>query len=140
MNTVDHIGIAVSSLEEALFLYTEQLGMTHIKTETVASQGVNIAFLNAGSVKLELLEATAPNSPIARFIEKKGPGIHHIAYKVENIEERIAELKNKGMEMIQDSPIPGAGGNMIAFMHPKATGGVLMELCGKGGAGSEGHI
>lgn len=132
MNKVDHIGIAVSSLEAALALYTGQLGMTHIKTETVASQKVRVAFIDAGNVKLELLEPAAPDSPIARFIQKRGPGIHHIAFNVKDIETRIAEMKSRGIEMIQEEPAAGAGGAKIAFMHPKSTGSVLMELCEKG--------
>ncbi|WP_050180787.1 methylmalonyl-CoA epimerase [Domibacillus robiginosus] len=132
MNNVDHIGIAVSSLEEALLLYTKQLGMTHIKTERVASQGVNVAFIDAGNIKLELLEPASPDSSIARFIQKRGPGIHHIAYSVKDIETRIAEVKSQGIETIGDVPVQGAGGARIAFMHPRSTGGVLMELCDKG--------
>ncbi|OES44425.1 methylmalonyl-CoA epimerase [Domibacillus iocasae] len=131
MKKVDHIGIAVVSLQESLVLYTEQLGMIHMKTEMVASQGVTVAFLDAGNIKLELLEPTGPDSPVSKFIEKRGQGIHHIAYKVEDIEERIAEIKDKGIQMINDVPKPGAGGASVAFMHPKSTGGVLMELCEK---------
>jgi methylmalonyl-CoA/ethylmalonyl-CoA epimerase len=131
MKKVDHIGIAVVSLQESLVLYTEQLGMLHMKTEMVASQGVTVAFLDAGNIKLELLEPTGPDSPVAKFIEHRGQGIHHIAYKVENIEERIAEIKDKGIQMINDVPKPGAAGASVAFMHPKSTGGVLMELCEK---------
>ncbi|MET1031773.1 methylmalonyl-CoA epimerase [Domibacillus tundrae] len=131
MKKVDHIGIAVLSMQESLVLYTEQLGMMHMKTETVASQGVTVAFLDAGNIKLELLEPTGPDSPVAKFIEHRGQGIHHIAYKVENIEERIAEIKDKGIQMINDVPKPGAAGASVAFMHPKSTGGVLMELCEK---------
>ncbi|MCP3763262.1 methylmalonyl-CoA epimerase [Domibacillus sp. A3M-37] len=131
MKKVDHIGIAVLSLKESLVLYTEQLGMVHMKTETVASQGVTVAFLDAGNIKLELLEPTGPDSPVAKFIEHRGQGIHHIAYKVENIEERMAEIKDKGIQMINDVPKPGAAGASVAFMHPKSTGGVLMELCEK---------
>ncbi|WP_309087611.1 methylmalonyl-CoA epimerase [Domibacillus sp.] len=140
MNKVDHIGIAVSSLEAALLLYTGKLGMTHIKTETVASQKVRVAFIDAGNVKLELLEPAAPDSPIARFIQKRGPGIHHIAFNVKDIETRIAEMKSRGIEMIQEEPVAGAGGAKIAFMHPKSTGSVLMEMCEKGGAKHEGYV
>ncbi|OMP67734.1 methylmalonyl-CoA epimerase [Domibacillus epiphyticus] len=131
MKKVDHIGIAVASLEESMALYTEQLGMTHMKTETVESQGVNVAFIDAGNMKIELLEPTSPDSPIAKFLEKRGQGIHHIAYSVQNIESRIAEMKERGIQMINESPKLGAGGAHVAFMHPKSTGGVLMELCEK---------
>ncbi|WP_046173781.1 methylmalonyl-CoA epimerase [Domibacillus indicus] len=131
MKKVDHIGIAVSSLEESLPLYTEVFGMKHVKTELVETQGVAVAFLDGGNVKLELLEPASPDSPIAKFIERRGQGIHHIALKVKNIEERIVEMKEKGIQMIDNAPKPGAGGASIAFMHPKSTGGVLMELCEK---------
>ena len=132
MKKVDHIGIAVSSLADALVLYTEQLGMLHVKTETVESQGVNVAFLDAGNIMIELLEPINPDSPVATFIKKRGQGIHHIAYGVENINWRIEEMKESGIQMIDNVPKPGAGGAQIAFMHPKSTGGVLMELCEKG--------
>ncbi len=131
MNKVDHIGIAVSSLQESIALYTEKLGMQHIKTEAVYSQGVNVAFIDAGNVKIELLEPINRESPIAKFIEKRGQGIHHIAYKVSNIENRIAEIKEKGIQLINENPTAGAGGAQVAFMHPKSTGGVLMEICEK---------
>ncbi|OLN23301.1 methylmalonyl-CoA epimerase [Domibacillus antri] len=131
MKKVDHIGIAVASLEESMVLYTEQLGMKHMKTETVKSQGVTVAFIDAGNIKIELLEPTGPDSPIAKFIEKRGQGIHHIAYSVQNIEDRITEMKERGIQMINETAKPGAGGAQVAFMHPKSTGGVLMELCEK---------
>jgi methylmalonyl-CoA/ethylmalonyl-CoA epimerase len=128
---VDHIGIAVTSLDESISLYTEQLGMIYVKTESVESQGVNVAFIDAGNIKIELLEPTSPDSPIAKFIEKRGQGLHHIAYSVENIEGRIADMKEHGIQMINETPKMGAGGAQVAFMHPKSTGGVLMELCEK---------
>ncbi|OKL38051.1 methylmalonyl-CoA epimerase [Domibacillus mangrovi] len=132
MKKVDHIGIAVASLDESISLYTEQLGMTYVKTELVKSQGVNVAFIDAGNIKIELLEPTSPDSPIAKFIASRGQGIHHIAYSVEHIEARIADIKKRGIQMINEIPKPGAGGAQVAFMHPKSTGGVLMELCEKG--------
>lgn len=132
MKKVDHIGIAVASLDESISLYTEQLGMTHVKTELVKSQGVNVAFIDAGNIKIELLEPTSPDSPIAKFIASRGQGIHHIAYSVEHIEDRIADMKERGIQMINEIPKPGAGGARVVFMHPKSTGGVLMELCEKG--------
>lgn len=132
MKKVDHIGIAVTSLEESISLYTEQLGMVHVKTESVESQGVVVAFIDAGNIKIELLEPTTDDSPIAKFIASRGQGIHHIAYSVGHIEDRIADMKERGIRMINETPKTGAGGAQIAFMHPKSTGGVLMELCEKG--------
>ncbi|KAB7708833.1 methylmalonyl-CoA epimerase [Bacillus aerolatus] len=131
MNAVDHIGIAVSSLEETMRFYTEQLGLVHMKTEEVASERVKVAFIDAGNVKLELLEPLNNESAIAKFIEKRGQGIHHIAFKVQNIEERIQEIKKNGIRMINETPKLGAGGAEVAFMHPKSTHGVLFELCDK---------
>ncbi|KKB36225.1 methylmalonyl-CoA epimerase [Bacillus thermotolerans] len=131
MNGVDHIGIAVSSLEETLRFYTEQLGLIHMKTEEVPTQKVKVAFIDAGNVKLELLEPLDSESPVAVFIEKRGQGIHHVAFKVNNIEERIQEMKERGIRMIDEVPRPGAGGADVAFMHPKAAHGVLFELCEK---------
>lgn len=131
MNGVDHIGIAVSSLEETLRFYTEQLGLIHMKTEEVPTQKVKVAFIDAGNVKLELLEPLDSESPVAVFIEKRGQGIHHVAFNVNNIEERIQEMKERGIRMIDEVPRPGAGGADVAFMHPKAAHGVLFELCEK---------
>ncbi|KOO43994.1 methylmalonyl-CoA epimerase [Priestia koreensis] len=128
---VDHIGIAVQSIESALPFYVESLGLTLIGTEVVESQKVKVAFLNAGNVKLELLEPTADNSPIAAFITKRGEGIHHIAVGVTSIEERIQELQTSGVKMIDLLPRKGAAGANIAFLHPKSASGVLYELCEK---------
>ncbi|MBL4954040.1 methylmalonyl-CoA epimerase [Neobacillus sp. OS1-32] len=128
---VDHIGIAVKSLEAVLPFYTEVLGIPLLRVEEVESQKVKVAFMQAGETKLELLEPMSPESTIAKFIEKRGEGIHHVALGVESIEKRIAELKEKGIRMIDDSPRPGAGGADIAFMHPKSASGVLFELCEK---------
>ncbi|MCM3002392.1 methylmalonyl-CoA epimerase [Priestia koreensis] len=128
---VDHIGIAVQSIESALPFYVESLGLTLIGTEVVESQKVKVAFLNAGNVKLELLEPTADNSPIAAFIAKRGEGIHHIAVGVTSIEERIHELQTNGVKMIDLLPRKGAAGANIAFLHPKSASGVLYELCEK---------
>jgi len=128
---VDHIGIAVQSIESALPFYVESLGLTLIGTEVVESQKVKVAFLNAGNVKLELLEPTADNSPIAAFIAKRGEGIHHIAVGVTSIEERIHELQTSGVKMIDLLPRKGAAGANIAFLHPKSASGVLYELCEK---------
>lgn len=125
---VDHIGIAVSNLDEAVKVYTEVLGLELAGTEVVEEQKVRVAFLPVGDTEVELLESTSPDGPIAKFIEKNGEGIQHIAFKVENIEEAIQAMKDKGLKMIDDSPRYGAGGAKIAFMHPKSTGRVLIEL------------
>lgn len=128
---VDHIGIAVKSLEAALPFYTEVLRLPLIKIEEVDSQKVKVAFIQAGETKLELLEPTSGESAVAKFIEKRGEGIHHVALGVSSIKERIAELKEKGIRMVDEQPRPGAGGADIAFMHPKSASGVLFELCEK---------
>lgn len=125
---VDHIGIAVSNLDEAVKVYTEVLGLELAGTEVVEEQKVKVAFLPVGDTEVELLESTSPDGPIAKFIEKNGEGIQHIAFKVDNIEEAIAAMKEKGLKMIDESPRYGAGGAKIAFMHPKSTGRVLIEL------------
>lgn len=125
---VDHIGIAVKNLDEALKFYTEVLGLEATGTEEVAEQKVKVAFLPCGDSELELLESTSPDGPIAKFIEKNGEGIQHIAIRVDNIEATLAELKEKGVRLIDEKPRYGAGGASIAFLHPKATGGVLLEL------------
>ncbi|NYE04934.1 methylmalonyl-CoA/ethylmalonyl-CoA epimerase [Bacillus niacini] len=130
---VDHIGIAVRSLETSLPFYTEVLKLPLIGIEEVESQKVRVAFLKAGETKLELLEPTTQDSKIAQFIEKRGEGMHHIALGVNSIEERIIEMKEKGIRMIDEEPRIGAGGAHIAFMHPKSTSGVLVELCEKKG-------
>jgi methylmalonyl-CoA/ethylmalonyl-CoA epimerase len=130
---VDHIGIAVKSLETTLPFYMEILKLPLLGIEEVEGQQVRVAFLQAGDIKIELLEPTSVESAIARFIEKRGEGVHHVALGVESIEERIIELKEKGLRMIDDLPRPGAGGAQIAFMHPKSAAGVLYELCEKKG-------
>ncbi|MFP5109572.1 methylmalonyl-CoA epimerase [Neobacillus sp. C211] len=130
---VDHIGIAVRSLEHTLPFYTDVLNLPLLGIEEVETQQVRVAFLEAGGTKLELLEPTSEESTIAKFIEKRGEGIHHVALGVVSIKERISEMKEKGIRMIDDQPRPGAGGANIAFMHPKSTSGVLFELCEKKG-------
>ncbi|MFL6556373.1 MAG: methylmalonyl-CoA epimerase [Bacillus sp. (in: firmicutes)] len=129
---VDHIGIAVKSLENTLPFYTDVLNLPLLGIEQVDTQKVRVAFLQAGSTKLELLEPTSEDSTIAKFIEKRGEGIHQVALGVESIEERISEMREKGIRMIDEQPRPGAGGANIAFMHPKSASGVLFELCEKG--------
>ncbi|HOJ51259.1 MAG TPA: methylmalonyl-CoA epimerase [Syntrophales bacterium] len=124
---VDHIGIAVKSIEESLKFY-ELLGLKAQGTEEVAEQKVRVAFIPVGDSEIELLESTAPDGPIARFIEKNGEGIQHIALRVDDIKAALAELKAKGIRLIDEEPRYGAGGASIAFVHPKATGGILLEL------------
>ncbi|MBN1518771.1 MAG: methylmalonyl-CoA epimerase [Spirochaetales bacterium] len=126
---IDHIGIAVANLDQTLKLYTDVLGMSLHGTETVADQKVKVAFLPLGDSELELLESTDPEGPIAKFIAAKGEGIQHIAFKVDNIEAALNEMRAKGIRLIDEKPRYGAGGAKIAFLHPKSTGGVLVELC-----------
>lgn len=126
---IDHIGIAVKNLEETLKFYQETLGLDLSGTEVVEQQKVKVAFLPIGDSEVELLESTEPDGPIAKYIDKKGEGIQHVAYRVDNIEEAIEEMKGKGVRMIDEKPRYGAGGAKIAFCHPKSTHGVLIELC-----------
>ncbi|MCD7033244.1 methylmalonyl-CoA epimerase [Metabacillus sp. GX 13764] len=128
---VDHLGVAVRSIENSLPFYTEVLGMKLLGMETVESQQVKVAFLTAENTKIELLEPSNENSPVAKFIEKRGEGIHHVAYAVKNISESLASLENQGIQLIDKTPRKGAGGAMIAFLHPKSSHGVLTELCEK---------
>lgn len=128
---IDHIGIAVKSLEASLPFYTDALKLDLLGIEEVESEGVKVAFLKVGESKIELLEPLHSDSPIAKFIEKKGEGIHHVALGVDDIEGRIAQIKENGLQMINNEPKLGAAGAKIAFMHPKSTGGVLYELCEK---------
>ncbi|MBU5257270.1 methylmalonyl-CoA epimerase [Tissierella praeacuta] len=126
---VDHIGIAVKNLNETLRFYEDILGMKSVNEEVVEEQKVKVAFLPIGDTEVELLESTEEDGPIAKFIEKKGEGIQHIAYRVDDIEKAIEEMKEKGIKMIDEKPRYGAGGAKIAFLHPKSTFGVLIELC-----------
>jgi len=125
---VDHIGLAVKSLDETLKFYQDILGLELHGTEVVEEQKVRVAFLPIGDTEVEMLESTDAEGPIAKFIEKKGEGIQHIAFRVPDIEEAIAEMKEKGVKMIDEKPRYGAGGAKIAFCHPKSTNGVLVEL------------
>lgn len=125
---VDHIGIAVRSIDEALSFWQNTLGIECTGVEEVAEQRVKTAFLPLGDTEIELLEATSEDSPVAKFIEKKGEGIHHLALRVDDLEAALAELKEKGIRLIDETPRYGAGGARIAFVHPKATGGILLEL------------
>lgn len=126
---VDHIGVAVNSIDEAKKLYGDLLGLNHAGNETVAEQKVTTAFFPVGDTEVELLESTAPDGPVAKYIEKRGEGVQHVAFRVENIEEALEELKAKGIKLIDEKPRKGAGGKKIAFLHPKSTFGVLVELC-----------
>jgi len=126
---VDHIGVAVSNLEEALKIYTDVLGLKLHGTEVVEEQKVRVAFMPVGDTEIELLESTDPEGPIARFIEKRGEGIQHIAFRVDDIEEALEQMRQRGVRLIDEKPRYGAGGARIAFLHPKSTGGVLVELC-----------
>jgi methylmalonyl-CoA/ethylmalonyl-CoA epimerase len=128
---IEHIGIAVKSLAEAIPLYEKMLGTKCYATELVADQKVRTAFLKIGETKVELLESTSPDGPIARFIEKRGEGFHHIAYAVDQIESALAELERQGVQLIDRIPRKGAEGLEIAFVHPKSSHGVLVELCSK---------
>ncbi|HEV7890098.1 MAG TPA: methylmalonyl-CoA epimerase [Pyrinomonadaceae bacterium] len=125
---VDHIGIATRSIEEALKFWRDALGLEVKHTETVEEQGVHVAMLPAGEPRVELLEPTGPSSPVAKFLERRGPGIHHVAVRVEDIRASLARLKREGARLIDEEPRVGAGGCLVAFVHPSASGGVLLEL------------
>jgi methylmalonyl-CoA/ethylmalonyl-CoA epimerase len=126
---IEHLGIAVNSIEESIKTFETLLGTNCYKIEEVASEGVKTAFLQVGESKIELLEATNPDSPIAKFLEKKGRGIHHIAFDTSDIEKEIERLTKEGFELIHKTPKDGADGKIIAFLHPKSTEGILVELC-----------
>ncbi len=126
---IEHLGIAVKNLDESNKLFEKLLGVSHYKIEEVESEGVKTSFFQVGETKIELLEATRPESPIAKFIEKKGEGIHHMAFDVEQIESEIERLTVEGFQVINDSPKNGADNKRIVFLHPKTTNGVLIELC-----------
>jgi methylmalonyl-CoA/ethylmalonyl-CoA epimerase len=126
---IEHIGIAVSNLETAISFYEKVFGLECYNIEEVAEQKVRTAFFMVGQTKIELLESTDPNSPLGQFIEKKGEGIHHIAFAVEKIEEQLEQAEKMGVTLIDCTPRKGAEGLDIAFFHPKSTSGVLIELC-----------
>ncbi|MBG7611395.1 methylmalonyl-CoA epimerase [Polaribacter sp. BAL334] len=129
MEKIEHIGIAVKDLEKSNALFASLFGESHYKIEEVASEGVKTSFFKSGPNKIELLEATHPDSPIAKFIEKKGEGIHHIAFLVQDIHAEIVRLKNEGFVVLNDLPKKGADNKLVVFLHPKTTNGVLIELC-----------
>ena len=129
MNKIEHIGIAVKNLEASNELFASLLCTNHYKIEEVLSEGVTTSFFKAGPNKIELLEATNSNSPIAKFIEKKGEGIHHIAFAVTDIYSEITRLKSEGFIVLNDTPKKGADNKLVVFLHPKSSNGVLVELC-----------
>ena len=129
MKKIEHLGIAVANLQDSITMFEKLLNTTCYKTEEVVSEGVRTAFFQVGESKIELLEATNPDSPIAKFIAKQSGGIHHIAFEVEDIESEMKRLKALDFILIQESPKEGADNKRIAFLHPKSTNGVLVELC-----------
>ncbi len=128
---IEHIGIAVTSLEEAIPFYEKTLGLTCYAVEEVADQKVKTAFFMVGQTKIELLESTDPEGPIGKFLEKKGPGVHHLAFAVDKVNDALSELNEKGVQLIDKTSRKGAEGLQIGFLHPKSTLGVLTEICGK---------
>ena len=129
INKIDHLGIAVKSLDEAVLYYEKVLGLTCDRVEVVESQKVKTAFFNVGGVHIELLEPTSEESPVAKFIAKKGPGIHHIAFATDDVQKVLDHAKENKVTLINEKPFAGAGGKRVAFLHPKSTFGVLTELC-----------
>lgn len=129
MDKIEHIGIAVKNLEASNALFEKLLGVPHYKVEEVASEGVKTSFFKSGPNKIELLEPTNPDGPIAKFLERKGEGIHHVAFAVENIVSEIKRLKDEGFVVLNETPKKGADNKLVAFLHPKGTNGVLVELC-----------
>jgi len=129
MKKIEHIGIAVKDLEKSNELFAKLFGKPAYKSERVLSEGVTTSFFEVGTNKIELLEATKPDSPIAKFIEKKGEGIHHIAFAVDNIEQEVKRMKKEGFIVLNEIPKKGADNKLVVFLHPKSTNGVLIELC-----------
>lgn len=129
MKKIEHIGIAVKDITKSNELFASLFNKSHYKIEDVVSEGVKTSFFQVGPNKIELLEATDSDSPIAKFIKKKGEGIHHIAFAVENLKDEIKRLKKEGFHILNETPKKGADNKMVAFIHPKSTNGVLIELC-----------
>ena len=127
-NRVDHIGVAVEDIDASLQLYERDYGMTLVHRETVAEQGVEAALLDVGENHIELLAATGPDTPVGKFIAKKGPGMHHVAYQVDDIEATLAALKEAGLKLIDETPRIGIRNSRVAFLHPKTAGGLLTEI------------
>ena len=132
LSHIEHIGIAVSNLENAIKFYENAFGLECYKIEEVAEQKVRTAFFMIGQTKIELLESTDPEGPVGKYIEKRGEGVHHIAFAVEDINGSLSEAEKSGIKLLDSKPRKGADGLDIAFLHPKSTSGVLIELCGKG--------
>ncbi|SIN68575.1 methylmalonyl-CoA epimerase [Algoriphagus halophilus] len=129
MKKIEHIGIAVSNLQESNALFARLLGKEHFKTERVEGEGVETSFFQVGETKVELLQATREDSPIAKFIDRKSEGVHHIAFDVEDIHAEVERLKSEGFEILNETPKLGADNKLVVFLHPKSTNGVLVELC-----------
>ncbi len=129
MNKLEHIGIAVKNLDESNKVFAKLLGKPHYKIEEVESEGVRTSFFEVGGIKIELLEATRSDSAIAKFIEKRGEGLHHLAFDADPIENKMNELKAEGFALLKDKPFPGADNKEVVFLHPKTTNHVLIELC-----------
>ena len=129
MNKIEHIGIAVRDIDSANKVYEKLFGRPHYKTESVESEGVITSFFKCGESKIELLEATNPDSPIAKFIEKKGEGLHHVAYEVDDIQKEMTRLSKEGFKVLNEIPKKGADNKWVVFLHPKSANGVLVELC-----------
>lgn len=129
MNKLEHIGIAVKNLDESNRVFAKLLGKAHYKIEEVESEGVRTSFFDVGGIKIELLEATRPESAIAKFIEKRGEGLHHLAFEADPIQDKMKQLSSAGFSLLSDKPKPGADNKEIVFLHPKTTNGVLVELC-----------
>jgi len=129
MNKIEHIGIAVKDITSSDSLYEKLLGVAPYKSEIVESEGVTTSFFSVGTNKIELLEATRPDSPISKFIEKRGEGIHHIAFEVDDIVAEMNRLRSEGFTLLNETPKKGADNKMVCFVHPKGTNGVLVELC-----------
>jgi methylmalonyl-CoA/ethylmalonyl-CoA epimerase len=128
LTAIDHVGVAVASIDEALELYRDALGMRLVHRETVAEQGVDAALLDVGDSHLELIEPLSPESGVGRFLADRGPGLHHVAYRVASIDEALAECRTAGLRLIDETPRTGIRGSRVAFLHPRATGGVLTEI------------
>lgn len=129
IQSIDHLGIAVRSVDEAAKTFEKAFGLKCLGVETVESQKVKTAFFDAGGVHIELLEPTSPESPIAKFLEKNGEGIHHVAFRTDNVEGQLKQAAEAGVRLINEKPFPGAAGKLVAFLHPKSTHGVLTEFC-----------
>ncbi|MBL8167278.1 MAG: methylmalonyl-CoA epimerase [Acidobacteria bacterium] len=129
---IQHLGVAVNSLDDALNFWRDALGLTLQEVEVVADQGVRVAMLPIGESRIELLEATGAETPVGKFLAKRGPGIHHLCVEVEDLAAKLADLKARGIRLIDEEPRVGAGGALVAFVHPASTGGVLLELTQRG--------